>query len=204
MRDAYTEAVLALGQLALQFGRVNRITRHEDGVTPESDTDHTVMMGLVACSYASSFAPHLDLGKVSQFALVHDLVEAYAGDTASIGGKLSQEKRSLKEHKEREALERLEKEFSGSFPWLIDMIKQYEALSCPEARFIKAIDKVMPKITNILSGCVVVKQEVSVEEFEERLTKQRIDMYSTYAKDQPEAMDLFDSLTAKMLHLMKQ
>jgi len=76
--------VVRLGQLALAFGRVNRITRHEDGTTPESDTDHTVMLGLIACALAERWYPHLDRGLVAQYALVHDLVEVYAGDTPTL------------------------------------------------------------------------------------------------------------------------
>ena len=66
---------LSLAKLLLQFGRTNRITYHEDGVTPESDTDHTVMLGVMACAFAARYAPHLNNGKIAQFAFIHDLVE---------------------------------------------------------------------------------------------------------------------------------
>lgn len=61
--------VVELGQLCLQFGRVNRVTYHEDGRRLESDTDHTVMLGILACAFAEQYAPHLDLGLVAQFTL---------------------------------------------------------------------------------------------------------------------------------------
>lgn len=80
------DVTLNLGRLALLFGRVNRITKHDDGMTLESDTDHTIMLSLLACAFASKYMPDLDIGRVAQFALVHDLVEAYAGDTATFGG----------------------------------------------------------------------------------------------------------------------
>ena len=75
------DAVIALGRLALRFGRVDRITYHDDGVTAESDTDHTVMLGLIACAFAAAHLPDLDVGLIAEFAPVHDLVEVYAGDT---------------------------------------------------------------------------------------------------------------------------
>jgi hypothetical protein len=46
---------------------------------PESDTDHTVMLALIACALAPIVDARLDVGLVAQYALVHDLVEAYAG-----------------------------------------------------------------------------------------------------------------------------
>lgn len=63
-------AVVELGRLALQFGRVNRITYHPDGHRPETDTDHTVMLGLIACAFAASHMPDLDRGVIAAYALV--------------------------------------------------------------------------------------------------------------------------------------
>ena len=77
-------AVLGLGGLSLAFGRVERATRHEDGTTPESDTDHTVMLGLIGCSLAPLVCADLDLGLIAQYALVHDVVEVHAGDTNTL------------------------------------------------------------------------------------------------------------------------
>ena len=77
-------AALDLARLCLQFGRVERITRHEDGVRLETDTDHTVMLGIFACAFAASFAPGLNTGLIAQFAMIHDLVEVYAGDTVTM------------------------------------------------------------------------------------------------------------------------
>ena len=41
---------IRLADLILRFGRVNRATYHPDGERPESDTDHTVMLGILACA----------------------------------------------------------------------------------------------------------------------------------------------------------
>lgn len=63
-----------LASLVLDFGKVDRITAHQDGVFPESDTDHTVMLGVIGVSLAKRLYNDLDLGLIAQFALVHDLV----------------------------------------------------------------------------------------------------------------------------------
>lgn len=48
---------LALGKLIYAFARIERAVIHEDGVTHESDTDHTVMLGIVACAFADVVRP---------------------------------------------------------------------------------------------------------------------------------------------------
>ena len=147
--DVVTKKLLELGELSLRFGRVDRVTFHEDGVTKESDTDHTVMLGLLACSFAASHMQDLDLGRVAQFALIHDLVEVYAGDTNTLG--ISEKGGESKEEKERKALLRLEQEYGDDFPWLVTTIKEYDSLATKEARDIKAFDKILPTIPQALN-----------------------------------------------------
>lgn len=193
-------AMIDLGELALAFGRTDRITRHPDGVMLESDTDHTVMLGLAACSFASRLAPQLDVGKVAQFALVHDLVEVYAGDTVTSAKGFSAEDHKDKEEREAAALARIASEFGATLPWLPDTIARYEALDTQEARFVKVVDKAMPKIANILNGGVTFKPQghdkASAEEF---LAKQQQKLRESYGADQPEAMALLEELGKEMI-----
>jgi hypothetical protein len=44
------DKIIELGNLSLNFSKTNRITLHQDGLRPESDTDHTFMLNLLACS----------------------------------------------------------------------------------------------------------------------------------------------------------
>ncbi len=154
----YAESSIELGKLALLFAHVNRATYHMDCTNKESDSDHTVMLALIACSLADVFyKDKLDNGKVSQFAIVHDLVEAYAGDTNSIG--LTHETKKHKDEREHQALLRIKSEFDDTFPWISKTIEEYETLASPEAKFIKLLDKAMPKIVNILSDGEGLKRE---------------------------------------------
>ncbi len=193
------DAIIRLGKLALMFARVNRVTCHPDGVTPESDTDHTVMLGLVACAFAERFAPELDRGRVAEFALVHDLVEVYAGDTPT-GHILSDADHASMEEREAEALARIRNEFDAELPWLGETIDAYERRDTPEARFVKVVDKALPKITNILNGGVTIKSQkhdaVTRKEF---LSYQRSKLAGSYGEDQPTAMALLEALGEKMV-----
>lgn len=90
-----TEGLIDIGKMILSFAKVNRVTLHEDGETLESDTDHTVMVSVCACALAFKLYPYLDVGKVAQYAIIHDLVEVYAGDTNTFN--ISTEDRHKKE-----------------------------------------------------------------------------------------------------------
>lgn len=193
------DSILNLGKLLLQFGRVHRITYHEDGVTPESDTDHTVMLSIIACAYAAKVDSKLDIGKIAQFCLIHDLVEVYAQDTPTLRI-LTETEKQEKRNRETFAYERIKKEFGEEFPWLIDTMYAYETLQTPEARFVKVIDKIMPKITHILNNGITVHQQKQGEHLVEIHKQQLQDMLASYAHDQPEAVSLWKKLTERLHH----
>lgn len=189
---------LELAKLILLFSRIDRITCHEDGVTPESDTDHTVMLGIVACAYAREFAPHLDRGKIAEFALVHDLVEAYAGDTATFKV-MTEDDKQEKEEREAAALLRIREEFDGVYPWVGETIAAYESLSEPEARYVKVVDKVLPKLTHILNrGAVSDRLGHTAESKKEFLDHQYGKIAASYGADQHEALAFLKALHVAM------
>src|SRR6266550_2347186 len=109
------EHALALARLSLRFSRVDRLTRHEDGVRLETDSDHTIMLSLIACSLASKYLPHLNTGLLAQLSLVHDLPEAYAVDTPTL--RITAEEREAKHERELAAIDRIWNEFWRT-PWL--------------------------------------------------------------------------------------
>jgi putative hydrolases of HD superfamily len=196
--DQTARKVVELGKLLLAFGQTNRATYYEDGKTPESVTDHTVMVSIIGCAFAEQFFLDLDLGKISQFATVHDLVEVYAGDTATLA-RMSETDKKNKEIRENKALERVKGQFGDVFPWIHQTIVEYESLSTPEARFVKAIDKVMPKITHILNnGATIKTQNQSEEEILYIYNEQHNGMSAGYAHDFPEIMVLREKLIEEL------
>ena len=183
MSNVNTDPVIRLGELAMKFGEVNRITLHPDGITPESDTTHTVMLGLVACAFAQKYLPQLDVGLVAQYALVHDLVEVYAGDTPTLR-LLTPAQKAEKETREGEALRRLSREFVYGFPWLVATLHTYEASATPEARYVRTMDKVLPKITHMLNACAGLHENgITPEELDRRFRHQAADLAARTAGD---------------------
>ena len=182
------DALIDLGRLSLQFSRVERVTTHEDGERKETDSDHTVMLAVLSCSIAPQIRPDLDLGLIAQYAIHHDLVEVYAGDTVTIGVAAVDQKE--KQRAEAEALLRITDEFSDYFPNLPEIIRRYEKLDTTEARFVKGIDKLMPIIAHFLNDGKMFKEngttDIGLFRIYERQTK---DM-EQYLFDLPEVLAL--------------
>jgi putative hydrolases of HD superfamily len=150
-----------LSALCLQYGETFRVTTYPDGQTLESDTDHSFMLGMMACVLRDMVAPELDRGKLAEYALIHDFVEVYAGDTATLG----MIDKSEKEERERKALGRIQSEYDNVFPWIAKAIGEYDSLAAPEARFIKVLDKIMPTLTQVQNeGEVFERLKVSKED----------------------------------------
>jgi len=193
-------AVIALGRLSLAFGRVDRITFHEDGVTPESDTDHTVMLGLVASALAAR-EHDLDVGLVAQFALVHDLVEVYAGDTPTLRA-LPAHAKAAKKAREHAAFQRIVAEFAD-LPWLPATLAAYEAQTIREARYVRALDKLLPKVTHLSNRCSTLRaQGVGYDELAARYELQEKELLE-YAADFPSVMALRADLVGRVLAIYR-
>ena len=135
-----------LAELALIFGSVKRATLHPDGETRERDTTHTVMLQLLVVEFGSRF--HLDLPVAMAFALVHDLPEAYAGDT-NTARTLTPWEREAKAAREAAAVERL-RALPGR-GWVAQWVELYERQEAAEARFVRFLDKVCPKLCHLLN-----------------------------------------------------
>lgn len=175
-----------LAHLALALGRVERVTRHEDGVRPETDTDHTVMLGLVACELAP---PDLDRAMIAALSLVHDLVEAYAGDTQTLV--ISPEAAAEKCTRERAARARLVTEL-GDGSWLADLLATYEQQKEPEARFVRLVDKVLPKLAHAFNGCSAARLITDRQGFIDAQGRQLAKLQEEYPEF-PEALGLLRS-----------
>jgi len=162
--DVTLAHALQIARVSLEFGQVRRATRHPDGEL-ESDTTHTVMLILLGIEMAR--AAGCDPGLVAQFAAVHDLPETYAGDTV-MARALSEAETAAKAGREASAIERLRSELGEASP-LMSLIDRYERQQEPEARLVRYLDKVLPKLTHVLNGGAVLRSmSMSAAEFHER------------------------------------
>lgn len=152
----------------------------------ETDAEHAWSIALVACSIAPHIDQTLDVGKIAQLAIVHDLVEIYAGDVSIWGSKADL---AQKEERERRSLHKIESEYSN-FPWLIQNITEYEAKSSPEAKFVNAVDKLVPFFFRVLvKPQPFERKKLTLEQFKAGIEKSR-----QKVKSSPEISEYFEQM----------
>jgi 5'-deoxynucleotidase YfbR-like HD superfamily hydrolase len=192
------DALVDLGRLAMQFSRIDRTAcYHPGGERKETDADHTVMLGWLAPALAARCFADLDVGLVAQYALVHDAVEAYAGDTQTL--QIDADGRAAKKAREAAAHARIHAEFSESLPWFPDMIERYETQFEPEARYVRGLDKCLPKIVHLLDGCAGLHEfGIARGELAATLAEQDTDM-RRYVGEFTALLDVRAELVARVL-----
>ncbi|HYJ79355.1 MAG TPA: HD domain-containing protein [Longimicrobiaceae bacterium] len=128
---------------------VLRRTRLLDGSRHENSAEHSWHLALMAVLLADGAGPGVDLLRVLQMVLVHDVVEIDAGDTFCYdpGANLDRTGR------ERLAADRLfgllpEPQGSG----LRGVWEEFEAGESADARFAVALDRMQPLLLNFHSG----------------------------------------------------
>lgn len=141
--------LINLQELLLLFRSIERQLFVPDTVMSkdrrENDVEHSYNL-VMASWYLSQYYDHLDTNLCIRYALAHDLVEVYAGDTFAY----DKSGRNTKEDREMEAKTKLRGEW-GDFDEMLEAIHAYEAKQDLESRFVYALDKLMPIILGYLS-----------------------------------------------------
>jgi putative hydrolases of HD superfamily len=153
----YAKRLLDLQDEILKFVNIKRqlyLPDNQKGYRRENDVEHSYNLALSAW-YLSQFFPELDQIKVIKYALAHDLVEIHAGDVMAIGRTENQER--IKKLKEKEAYKQIKKDWPD-FNDLTNSIKDYENKESKEAKFVYALDKLLPLLNNLLTNGMTWKK----------------------------------------------
>lgn len=135
-------SILQFVELTHAFQKVQRAIYATGEDRLENDAEHSYQVALVAWYVINHASLPLDSGKVIRYALVHDLVEAYAGDTDAYG---PEEHKRTKHEREAAAAGQLRVAFPD-FTELHDLIQAYELRKDEESKFVYALDKVLPGV----------------------------------------------------------
>jgi putative hydrolase of HD superfamily len=155
------QRLLEFHTLLTSFAEIERVIhlKRRGKVELESDTEHSYNLAMMAWFLAPYF-PELAVPKVIMRALVHDLVEVHAGDTFVFA-----DQAHLDSKDEREAA--AQKQLAADWPdftTLHETIADYEAQGSPEARFVYALDKIIPMFTVYLNdGITWQERQMSLE-----------------------------------------
>jgi putative hydrolase of HD superfamily len=147
------EAQFAFLNEADSLKSVLRATTLVDGSRPENSGEHSWHLALYALVLADQAGPGVDINRVIQMLLIHDLVEIDVGDVPihSQNGQAHASEATL--IAEAKAADRI---FGLLPPDLRDSLRalweEFEAAETPDARFAKALDRVQPVMANLKSG----------------------------------------------------
>ena len=140
------DRIIELEKMLHAFACVERTgLRIRGSNAKENDAEHSFFLTMLAWYVIDVTGLPLDISRVIRYALVHDLVEVYAGDTSI----LDAEAVKTKHKREKAAQERIKKEFP-EFLGLNEAIHAYENQDDEESRFVKALDKVDPVLSNYI------------------------------------------------------
>lgn len=199
---AVADIAEALTRRALEFGEINRsICHHPDG-RPETDSTHTVMLSWLAPALADLLYPQLDPVLVAAFAAVHDAVEVYAGDTPTM--RITPAGRAAKRRREASAVLRWFDEFGSGLPWLPQVIRRYEEQEEPEARFVRAVDKMLPALTHFSNGGRYLAEYGVTAGEVEGLRPVRYAEMAAYAGEFTAILDLRSEISRRLAVLLRE
>lgn len=141
MKKPDIHRLLELQRLLLAFSQIDRVLqrKHGEAYVYENDTEHSYNLAMTAWFLAPHF-PLLDRDLLIRYGLVHDLVEIHAGDTDIYA---PAHIIATKKARETAAADQLQADWAD-FPNMHDLIERYEERADAEARFVYALDKIMP------------------------------------------------------------
>lgn len=155
-----------------RFTAIKRTVKVTEEERLESNSEHSYQLALVGWYVSEKLGLGLEKGLILEYALVHDLVEVYAGDTDPYNH--SQNFIASKEDREKQAFEKIRKEFPD-FQSLHISIEKYESLLDKEAKFVYLLDKILPAINTYLSkDSYYFKSGVSYEHWKKHLDTKRL------------------------------
>lgn len=146
--DALDPELAARLRFALEIDSLKSVLRRNsitDGSRRENSGEHSWHLALMAIVLAPHAGAPVDVGRVVEMLLVHDLVEIDAGDTFVYDAAA----REQQEEVERLAADRL----FGLIPGddgarLRAAWDEFEAAATPEARFAHSVDRIAPLLLN--------------------------------------------------------
>ena len=129
------------------FQSVERVAYAADATRRENDVEHSYFLAMLCWYLVDALKLDYSVEKILRYALSHDLVEAYAGDSYIFDA----ESQRTKKEREKNAQHRIQSEFP-EFETLHATIEAYEHQEDPESEFVHAVDKLIPVILNYLQN----------------------------------------------------
>jgi len=136
-------------------------TRHEN------DAEHSWHFAVCAMLLAEYAAPEVNVDRAIRMALVHDLIEIYAGDTFAYDDKGNMSK----EAREKEAADKLFSKLDDDQGLELRALwEEFDAMETPDSMYAAALDRLQPLINNHMTeGHTWVEHGVAKESILRRM-----------------------------------
>jgi putative hydrolases of HD superfamily len=152
----------------------------------ENDVEHSWQLAMIGWYLAELLKLPLNKDLLIKYALVHDAVEAYAGDTSFYHRTKKMTLDKIK--REKKAALKLKKQFPR-FREMHKLIHSYELKKDKESKFIYALDKIIPILNNIIDDGKTWKMQDITFEMLYNSKRSKIEL-------SPELLPLFEELIA--------
>lgn len=144
-------------RLLHEVQKIKRVARRPDEQERTNTAEHSFNLAMTCWYIANTNKLDLDHEKILKYALAHDVIEAYSGDTPAY----DVEGQKTKASREAAALQRIEKEFP-EFSDLAQTIHEYEERATPEANFVYAVDKLIDPLNASMETIQSIWKETGV------------------------------------------
>ena len=165
------EKLLDFVRFTHEIRNVQRAVLLETKNRHENDAEHGYQLALITWFLLDKNGLKLDKYRCVGIAIVHDIAEAYAGDTTAFA---SAKDRAAQEKREKEAIDKLQEEWP-EFTSMHDLIDEYQRHETPEGKFVYALDKLIPIINNYLYKGRVWRKEGRTLEHMKGIKKGKIE-----------------------------
>ena len=126
-----------------EMKNILRMNLLADGSRRENDAEHSWHFAVMAMILEEYAAEKVDIERVLKIALVHDLVEVYAGDTFAYDTKGYEDKEANKLFGMLDPVQGAE---------IRELWDEFEAKETPESKYANAIDRIQPLMLNYLTN----------------------------------------------------
>lgn len=127
---------------------VMRRTMLLDKSRRENDAEHSWHIAVMAMLFSEYAREPVDLGRVVQMCVVHDLIEIIAGDTFAYDAAGNADKAE----RERAAADRLFRDLPEEQGQLLRCLwEEFDAMETPDARYAACMDRLQPFFHNTLT-----------------------------------------------------
>jgi len=171
MNDSVFDQLISLQQVLNVLGDVERADYWPSSGRNRRETviEHSYFLAAVAWHIADRLQLKLNQEKIIKYALVHDMPEAYAGDTPLFA---KAEDKNNQQQREAAAIKKLTTNLPSSN--ITTMLAHYYDQQDDESKFIRAIDNIVAALVHITSDQTqFIDNQITAEAIDQILPKWR-------------------------------